>query len=170
MKDFSAAPARGARASAKKNKNMRTKALLTSVIIVGTLGLTACSTFNSRAKEKAAVYNALPTQTQQRLEKGKISIGDTQDMAFIALGNPDAKREITTANDAATVWIYRTYWEDYTDAGWIGWHRYYEPFGDAYSIYHEQVPLALSRERVAEVIRITFKNGKVIAVDHATLN
>jgi hypothetical protein len=165
MKDLSAAPARARAAS--KNKNMKTKALFTSVIIVCAAGLTACSTFNARAKGKAAVYNALPPQTQQRLEKGKISLGDTQDMVFIALGNPDAKREITTAKGAATVWIYRTYWEDYSDAGWIGWHRYYEPRGVAYSIYHERVPLALSRERVADVIRITFQGDKVVTVDQS---
>ena len=141
------------------------KTLVTSVIILCAAGLTGCSTFKSRAQGKAAVYDALPAQTQQRLEKGKINIGDTPDMVFIALDNPDAKRDITTTNGAATVWIYRTYWEDYSDAGWIGWHRFYEPRGGAYSIYHERVPLALSRERVADVIRITFKDGKVIAVD-----
>ena len=149
---------------------MKTKALITSVIIVCVAGLTACSTFNSRAAGKAAVYNALPPQTQQRLEKGKISIGDTQDMVFIALGNPDAKREITAAKGAATVWIYRTYWEDYSNAGWIGWHRYYEPFMGGYSIFHERVPLALSRDRVADVIRVTFQGDKVVTVDQSATN
>src|SRR5882724_10499641 len=133
------------------------KALVTSVAILCVAGLTGCSTFNSRAQEKAATYNALTPQTQQRLEKGKISIGDTPDMVFIALDTPDAKREITTTNGAESIWIYRTYWEDYTDAGWVGWHRFYEPRMGGYSIYHERVPLALSRERVSDVIRITFK-------------
>lgn len=145
------------------------KALVTSVVILGAAGLTGCSTFNSRAQEKAAAYNSLTPQTQQRLEKGKITIGDTPDMVFIALDNPDAKRDITTASGAETVWIYKTYWEDYADTGWIGWHRYYEPrMSGAYAIYHEQVPLALDRTRVADVIRITFKDGKVISVDQAS--
>jgi len=141
------------------------KALVTSVIILSVVGFTGCSTFNSRAQEKAATYNALTPQNQQRLEKGKITVGDTQDMVFIALDKPDAKREITTANGVESIWIYRTYWEDYSDVGWIGWHRYYEPRRGGYSIYNERVPLALSRERIDDVIRVTFKDGKVIRVD-----
>ena len=145
------------------------KALVPSVFILCAAGLTGCSTFNSRAQEKAAVYNSLAPKTQQRLEKGKINIGDTQDMVFIALDTPDGKRDITTANGAETVWIYKTYWEDYSDTGWIGWHRYYETrTGGAFSIYHERVPLALDRTRVADVIRITFKEGKVVSIDQAT--
>jgi hypothetical protein len=143
------------------------KALATSVIILCAAGLAGCSTFSSRAREKAEVYNTLAPQTQQRLEKGNISIGDTQDMVFIALDKPDAKRDITTVDGPETVWIYRTYWEDYADVGWVGWHRYYEPRGRGYFFYHEQVPMALSRTRVADVIRIAFKNGKVISVDQA---
>ena len=144
------------------------KTLVTSVILLCAAGLTGCSTFNSRATEKAAAYNSLAPQTQQRLKKGDISVGDTQDMVFIALDNPDAKRNITTADGPETVWVYKTYWEDYADAGWVGWHRYYEPrMGGAYSFYHERVPMALSRTRVADVIRITCKDGKVSSVDQA---
>jgi hypothetical protein len=144
------------------------KALVTSAIVLCVVGLTGCSTFTSRAQEKAAVYNTLAPQTQQRLEKGKISVGDTEDMVFIALDKPDAKRDITTTDGPETVWIYKTYWEDYADTGWVGWHRYFEPgFGRAYSFYHERVPMALSRTRAADVIRITFKDGKVTSVDQA---
>jgi hypothetical protein len=152
----------------KHKRSIKMKALVTSVVILCAAGLTGCSTFNSRAQQKAAVYNTLAPQTQQRLEKGKISIGDTQDMVFIALDTPDAKRDITTANGAESVWIYKTYWEDYAGTGWVGWHRYYEPRMDgAFSIFHERVPLALTRTRVADVIRITFKDGKVISVDQS---
>ena len=144
------------------------KMLVRSAAVRCATGLTGCDTFGSRAQEKAAVYNSLAPQTQPRLEKGKISIGDTQDMGFIALASPDAKREITTADGAESVWIYKTDWEDYADTGWIGWHRYCEPrMGGAFAIYHERVPLAFSRTPVADVIRVTFKDGKVVSVDQA---
>jgi hypothetical protein len=144
------------------------KALATSIIILCAAGLTGCSTFTSRANQKAAVYNALPPQTQQRLEKGKISIGDTTDMVYIAMDQPEAKRNITTASGPETVWVYKTYWETYANTGWIGWHRFYQPgMGGRYSIYDQQVPLDLYRTHVADVIRITFKDGKVISVDKA---
>jgi hypothetical protein len=144
------------------------KTLVTSVIILCAAGLTGCNTFNSRAQQKATTYNALAPQTQQRLEKGKINIGDTSDMVFIALDKPDATRQITTASGPETVWIYRTYREDYTSNGWIGWQRSYRPeMGGPFSFYDEQVPIVLSRPRVADVIRITLKDGKVVSVDQA---
>jgi len=144
------------------------KTLVTSIILSCAAGLAGCSTFASRAQEKAAVYNTLAPQTQQRLEKGNITIGDTEDMVFIALDKPEAKRQITTADGAESVWIYKTYWEEYADAGWVGWHRFYQPgFGGRFAFYHERVPLDLYRTHVAVMIRVTFKNGKVIAVDQA---
>ena len=142
------------------------KTVITSVILSCAAGLAGCSTFASRAHEKASVYNSLAPQTQERLEKGHITIGDTEDMVFIALDKPEAKREIITADGAETVWIYKTYWEEYADTGWVGWHRFYERgFGGRFAIYHERVPLELYRTHVADVMRITFKYGKVISVD-----
>jgi hypothetical protein len=97
--------------------------------------------------EKATVYNSLAPETQQRLEKGNVSVGDTEDMVFVALDKPDAKRNITIADGPETVWVYKTYWEDYVDTGWVGWHRYYEPRGRSFAFYHERVPMALTRAR-----------------------
>jgi hypothetical protein len=143
------------------------KTFITSLVILCAAGLTGCSTFNSRAQAKSAVYNALPAPTQQRLEKGKVTVGDSQDMVFIALDQPDATRSITTADGPETVWIYKSYWQDYA-GGQIGWHRYYEPrFGGAYAFYHQQIPWGLSTTRSADVIRVTFRNGKVVSVDQA---
>jgi len=160
----------GLRASAKTKPKRRTtmKTLVMSVILSCAAGLAGCNTFASRAHEKASVYNSLAPQTQQRLEKGMITIGDTEDMVFIALNKPEVKREITTSDGTETVWIYKTYWEEYADTGWVGWHRFYQPwFGGRYSIYHERVPLGMYRTYAADVIRITFKYGKVISLDQA---
>lgn len=144
------------------------KTSLLPVLLLCAVGFTGCSTFSSRAQEKAAVYNSLAPQTRQRLEKGKVTVGDTQDMVYIALDHPDVKRTITAANGTETVWIYKTYWKDYNQGGWIGWHRFYEPrMGGAFTFYDERVPVPLDRVRVANVIRITFKDGKVVSVDQA---
>ena len=53
--------------------------------------LAGCSTFESRSKEKAAVFNSLDTSTQERLKKGEIALGDTAEMVYLALGNPDER-------------------------------------------------------------------------------
>lgn len=127
--------------------------------------LAGCDTFESRAKEKSEVYDALSSGTQKRLERGKISPGDTEDMVYIALGDPDEKREVTTSDGTRNVWIYRTYWEQYEGSAWVGWHRVIVPAGRGYVIYHEPITRDLYRTHVDEVIRVTFANSKVTAVE-----
>ncbi len=126
-----------------------------------------CDTFQSRAREKAAVYQSLPPGTQQRLQRGRISVGDTKDMVYIALGYPDEVRDLTTPQGVQTIWIYRTYWQQYEGTAWVGWHRVIVPARDGrgYFIYHEPVTTDIYRTHADEVIRVTFQNGVVAAVE-----
>ena len=129
--------------------------------------LTGCDTFNSRAKEKSATYDSLSPKAQQRLEKGRIHVGDTPDMVYIALGTPDEKRERSTTANEQTTWIYRTYIEQYEGTVWGGYHRMIGPGfgGGGYIIYQEPISQDIYRDRVDEVIRVTFVGGKVTVVD-----
>lgn len=129
--------------------------------------LSGCDTFRTRAEEKSEVYNSLPTMTQQRLEKGHVNVGDTQDMVYIALGNPEEKREVSNPGGNQTVWIYRTYWEQYEGSAWVGWHRVIVPAagGHGYVIYHEPITQDVYRSHVDEVIRVTFVNNVVTSVE-----
>ena len=140
---------------------------LTLAVAVAAFSLSGCDTFSSRAQEKSEVYNSLPAHTQQRLERGKINVGDTQDMVYIALGNPEEKRDVTNASGSQTTWVYKTYWEQYEGTAWVGWHRVIVPAanGRGYLIYHEPVTQDLYRTRVDEVIRVTFANNVVTAVE-----
>jgi outer membrane protein assembly factor BamE (lipoprotein component of BamABCDE complex) len=146
-----------------KTKKIHFPALLAAAAVL--LCFAGCDTFRSRAKEKSDVYNSLAPRTQQRLQHGKISPGDTEDMVYIALGDPEEKRDITTADGTRNVWIYRTYWQQYEGEAWVGWHRIIVPSGRGYLIYHEPVTQDVYRTRVDEVIRVTFANGKVTTVD-----
>jgi outer membrane protein assembly factor BamE (lipoprotein component of BamABCDE complex) len=140
---------------------------LAAVALAAAFCFSGCDTFNSRAREKSAVYNSLPASTQQRLERGKINVGDTQDMVYIALGNPEEKRDVTTASGTQTVWVYKTYWEQYEGSAWVGWHRVIVPApnGRGYMVYHEPITQDLYRTHVDEVIRVTFANGVVSTVE-----
>jgi len=131
------------------------------------LTLAGCDTFKSRAREKSETYEALPSTTQQRLQKGKINVGDTQDMVYIALGHPDEKREITTNDGVQELWIYRTYWEQYEGTAWVGWHRVIVPSGRGYAIFHEPVTQDVYRTHIDEVIRVQFNRGVVASVEQS---
>src|SRR4051812_8655355 len=106
---------------------MKTSLPLALAAFTAAFYFSGCDTFRTRAAEKSEVYNALSPGEQRRLERGKINVGDTQDMVYIALGNPEEKRNVTTAGGDQTVWIYRTYWQQYEGTAWVGWHRVIVP-------------------------------------------
>ena len=129
-----------------------------------------CSTFQSRAREKSATFESLTPTEQQRLKHGAINVGDNADMVYIALGNPEEKRSVTTNDGTHDMWIYRTYWQQYEGSAWVGWHRWIVPAanGRGYVIYHEPVTQDLYSTRVDETIRVTFdRNGVVQTVEQA---
>ena len=109
---------------------------------------------------KASVY------VRQR-EASNIKVGDTPDMVYIALGDPDEKRDLDSAAGQQTSWIYRTYWQQYEGTAWVGWHRMIVPAanGRGYVVFHEPIERNLYSTRVDEVIRVTFADGKVTTVD-----
>ena len=129
--------------------------------------LTGCDTFKARAEEKSDTYNSLSTGTQKRLERGKINVGDTQDMVYIALGNPEEKRDVSTSDGTQTVWLYKTYWEQYEGTAWVGWHRVIVPAagGRGYVVFHEPITQDIYRTHLDEVIRVTFANNVVSSVE-----
>jgi len=129
--------------------------------------LTGCDTFKSRSQEKASVYNALSPVTQKRLERGTIHVGDTPDMVYIALGNPDQRHEQTTMAGTETVWSYNTYWQQYEGTEWAGWRRVIVPAKDGrgYVVFHEPVTRDVYTTHVDEIIRVAFVRGKVTSVE-----
>lgn len=148
-------------------KNNQTMTALRCTAVAVLLGLAGCNTFEKRAEEKSETFDALSTSTQKRLERGKINVGDTQDMVYIALGNPDETREVADADGEHQVWIYKSYWQQYEGTAWVGWRRIIVPSanGRGYVVFHEPVARDLYRTRVDEVIRVSFRRGVVNSVE-----
>lgn len=133
-------------------------------------GFTGCDTFAHRARQKSETFETLSPSDQYRLKRGAISVGDTQDMVYIALGNSDERRDITTADGTQTVWVYKTYWQQYEGTAWLGYRRIIVPTRDGrgYVVYHEPVTQDLYRTHVDDRIRVTFYNGVVNSVEQQT--
>jgi hypothetical protein len=139
-------------------------------LTLAALGLSlfaGCNTFQSRARQMSGVYDQLPASEQQRLQRGAINVGDTPEMVYIALGNPDERRDILTADGSQTVWSYKSYWQQYEGTAWLGYRRVIVPArsGRGYVVYHEPVTQDVYRTHVDEVIRVTFANGFVQQVE-----
>lgn len=144
---------------------------ISSGILFGVAALAAlsgCNSFNTRARQMAGTYETLPPETQQRLERGAVNVGDTPDMVYIALANADERRDIQTADGTESVWIYRTYHDEYQGTAWMGYRRVLVPTRRGYAVYHEPIAQDIYRTHVDDRIRVTFRNGVVNRVEQVT--
>lgn len=137
--------------------------------VVALAALSACNTFERRAKEKESVFHALDPVTQARLEARQIEVGDSQDMVYIALGAPDEKREQLTSGAKTTTWIYSAYWQEYQGTRLVGFRRQviYDPGSKSYRVYNEPDYQPVYAPRVEDRVRITFQDGRVSVVEQA---
>lgn len=139
------------------------------LLALGALMLAGCNTFERRAEKKAAVFSALPPADQARLEKKVIHVGDTLDMVYIALGEPDEKKQSTTAAGQSTTWIYNRYWQEYQGEAYGGYVRRVvrDPKTGAASVYYEPVSRPVYANRKQPVLRIVFADGKATVIEEA---
>lgn len=143
------------------------KLLIATLLLV--FGVAGCNSVNSRIDEKSAVFNSLDPQTQARLRQGLIDVGYTEDMVYIAMGKPDQRKEVTTANGHETTWIYKNYWEEYEGSHVVGYHRfvYYDPLLRAYRVYYEPRRADVYQPREEDRTRVQFKDGHVTSIESA---
>lgn len=73
------------------------------------LTCTGCGTnaVTARIQEKAAVFARLTPAQQEQIKHGGIEPGYTQDMVYMALGQPN--KITTSANGRDTTWVYKNY-------------------------------------------------------------
>jgi hypothetical protein len=140
---------------------------LTLLSCLAALVLAGCSTVESRIEEKAAVFNALPAETQSRIQQGLVDVGYTQDMVYIAMGRADRVVERASAAGTETVWIYNNYYQDYQGTQFVGYQRaiYFDHRIKAYRVYYQPVRADIYADRTEEVARIVFKDGKVTSIE-----
>jgi hypothetical protein len=143
--------------------------LLLLAALPALLGLSACNSFQSRAKEKSAVFASLDAATQARLEAREIRVGDTMDMVYIALGKPSEKTERVTAAGRSGLWTYSAYWQEYQGTRLVGYRRdvVYNPSTKSYSVSYTPDYQPVYTPRVEDRIRITFEGGRVTVVEQA---
>ena len=131
------------------------------------LGLTGCQNVNSRIKEKPDVFAKLDLATQDKIKQGIIDLGFTEEMVYLALGDPDQKKESVSVTGQTVSWIYNTYYERFDGMSHLGYSRrvYFDPYLNTYRVhYHPAFGESYVTEK-EERIRIVFKDGKVIVIE-----
>ncbi len=131
--------------------------------------LTGCNTFERRAQKKADVFATLSPETKARLQNKIITVGDSPDMVYIALGAPDEKKVTATATGETTAWIYNRYWQEYRGEAYGGFLRrtVRDPKTGATSVYFEPVSRPVYADRQEPVMRVFFTDGKVTTIEKA---
>ncbi len=129
--------------------------------------LAGCQTVDTRIKEKPEVFARLDKVAQDKIKQGIIEIGYTPDMVWLALGAPSEKREKITAEGRAEIWVYSTYYDDYSGFAPMGYHRrvYFDPVIGAYRVYYRPLYAGSYAVEKEERIRITFKDGKAAVIE-----
>lgn len=139
-----------------------------SVLIgIALLLLAGCSTIDSRIKGNAAYFDSLPFESQERIRKGIVEIGDTADMVFIAMGAPSEKRSSRSATRDRETWIYQVHYQDWVGRALVGYRRVvvYDEKTKRSFVYHEPVYRDFYRQRTEDRIRIEFDRGVVTAIE-----
>lgn len=138
-----------------------------SVLAAAALLLGACSTIESRIQEKSAVFNSLDPVAKDKISHGDIDLGFTPDMVYIALGDPDARRERISSTGSTEEWVYRSYYSDYAGSAFMGYRRWYghHPYGRGYRVYWRPVHYDVYRDVPEDNIRVTFQQGRVVMID-----
>lgn len=148
--------------SAFRSAPLRSLALLSIALLFA-----GCSTIDSRIKEKSAAFAAVDAPTQDKIRLGRVEVGFTTDLVYIALGGPDERTTKTSATSTDETWIYNSYYQDYLGSAHTGYRRYVviDPKTKQPVVFYEPVYTPIYRDRVEERIRIAFTAGKVDSIE-----
>jgi hypothetical protein len=79
------------------------------VILIAVLTLVGagCSTVSKRIHEHEALFNTYTPEQQAQIQNGHVDRGFTEEMVYMAMGEPSVKEPATRNGRAVTVWKYR---------------------------------------------------------------
>jgi hypothetical protein len=88
--------------------------------------VTGCATDDTtaRTQEKSAVYATLGHREKRFIAKGRIAVGFTADMVYMAMGHPSKVKPVTISGETAELWIYDNYYPPVN-----AFHMRYSDFG-----------------------------------------
>ena len=77
-----------------------------ALVAVFPLFLLGCSTPESRIRKNPHLFNPLTESQKEQVREGRLSLGDTENMVYLALGRPDRKTVRSSAKGEEQIWIY----------------------------------------------------------------
>ncbi len=108
----------------RRMKSFPAFTVVTFLLFAG-LFFAGCSTFASRSEEMASVFDPLPAETKMRLKNEDVRLGDTKEMVYVALGEPDGKTVRTDESGTGETWYYLDSYQRYGGSTVTYAPRYY---------------------------------------------
>lgn len=124
-----------------------------------------CSTPDSRIKKHPELFASFPPDIQAHVKAGKVELGYTKDMVFIALGKPDREYTRRTAEGTVEVWSYVGTFTTIDRQLVSGPFRVRDP-QHGYRTVHDSVWVDVQQLHEYERLRVEFADGKVRALEH----
>lgn len=125
-----------------------------------------CGTTAARIKRNADVFNGLPPDIQEKIRKGKVEIGYTKEMTYIALGDPDRRYLRSTADGDREVWAYVSVIVTQQRQLVKGPFRQRKASGEYETVYGQSIWVNVNQYREYEKLRIEFDDqGRIAAID-----
>ena len=139
---------------------MRWISFVLSILIVAVAG---CTSPAIRIQDNPTVFARLDAATQERIQQGKIEVGDAEEAVILALGRP---RRVAKLPDGG-VWFFSDRPRDPNDYISGGFRRrvVFDPVTRTNVVTVEPVGDRLFSNLRTHTTQVTIRNGRVVAID-----
>jgi hypothetical protein len=123
--------------------------------------LAGCATPDTRIRQNTELFDRLAPEQQQLIREGRVALGFTPDMVYLAVGEPDRKWARVDADGRSEVWTYTTYESSSGAHLYRGWYHRYHGYRDPLYPYY----LDDRARRAREYFKVTFREGSVVLIE-----
>lgn len=131
--------------------------------------LCGCSTPSSRIKKQQVLFDTYPVSVQDTIKSGKVNIGFTKDMTYMALGNPNRKYTRRTASGTSEIWSYTSSYSTPSRQRVEGSFRIRDAAGN-YRTVRDSVWVDVNQDIEYETKRIEFQDDIVTAIEDVEMD
>ncbi len=133
----------------------------TGMLLAATAFLAGCASPDTRIQQNIKLFDGLSPEHQQLIREGRVALGFTPEMVYLAVGEPDRKWARTDANGRSQVWTYTTYESSSGGHLYRGWYHRYHGYRDPRYPYY----LDDGARREHEYFKVTFREGAVVLIE-----
>lgn len=123
--------------------------------------LAGCASPETRIGQNTELFDRLSPEQQQLIREGRVALGFTPEMVYLAVGEPDRKWTRTDADGRSQVWTYTTYESSSGAHLYRGWYHRYHSYRDPLYPYY----LDHGGRREREYFKVTFREGAVVLIE-----